>query len=159
MSKLPTVTYSEQLQDIVRDYRAEKNPWPATSRQIAGWALHTGRWAPSPATLVKQCAEDIARAMREEYFVDPQGRSVRTKHAARVQRDGQQLVLWEDIRTGSPMHMQIAFQQRRQQIVGDCRQLKTDVDSYNENSNPSGPIQMIFDFTDDLKELEILEAV
>jgi hypothetical protein len=31
--------------------------------------------------------------------------------------------------------MEIAFQQRRQQILGDCRQLKTDVDSYNDNYN------------------------
>jgi hypothetical protein len=50
--------------------------------------------------------------------------------------------------------MGIAFQQRRQQIVGDCRQLKSDVDSYNENRNPSSPIQMVFDFTLDLVELE-----
>ena len=38
-------------------------------------------------------------------------------------------------------------QQRRHQIVGDCRQLKMDVDSYNQNRTPDQPIQMIFDFT------------
>lgn len=51
-------------------------------------------------------------------------------------------------------HMGIAFQQRRQQILGDCRQLKTDVDSYNENYNSAEPLQMVFDFTDDLAEAE-----
>ena len=50
--------------------------------------------------------------------------------------------------------MQIAFQQRRRQIVGDCRQLKADVDSYNENSHPGQPIQMVFDFRNDLEELD-----
>ena len=50
--------------------------------------------------------------------------------------------------------MATAFQQRRQQILGDCRQLKIDVDSYNENRWPDEPIQMIFDFTLDLAELE-----
>lgn len=55
-----------------------------------------------------------------------------------------------DIRTADPHHMQIAFQQRRRLVVGDCRQLKTDVDSYNENAEPSLPIQMVFDFTADL---------
>ncbi|MCW2313608.1 hypothetical protein [Rhodoferax antarcticus] len=51
--------------------------------------------------------------------------------------------------------MSLAFQQRRHQIVGDCRQLKMDVDSYNDNRLPVQPIQMIFDFTFDLEELAL----
>jgi len=51
--------------------------------------------------------------------------------------------------------MEVAFQQRRNQIVADCLQLKKDVDSYNENRQPVSPIQMIFDFTEDLTELEL----
>jgi hypothetical protein len=48
--------------------------------------------------------------------------------------------------------MELAFRQRRIQIVGDCRQLKRDVDSYND-ANPKLPeIPMLFDFTDDLDE-------
>ena len=54
--------------------------------------------------------------------------------------------------------MAIAFQQRRQQIVGDCRQLKADTDSYNENNNTGKPIQMVIDFTDDLAELEAVQS-
>jgi hypothetical protein len=50
----------------------------------------------------------------------------------------------------------MAFQQRRQQIVMDCHQLKMDADSYNENYNKGKPIQMIFDFRLDLQELEII---
>jgi hypothetical protein len=37
-------------------------------------------------------------------------------------------------------------------------QLKNDVDSYNENRQPASLIQMIFDFTDDLTELELASA-
>ena len=92
--------------------------------------------------------------MREEYVTDPQGRRVRAKHVAIVDRAGEQLPLWADILTATREHMQIAFQQRRQQIVGDCRQLKADVDSYNENYNDALPIQMVFDFTEDVEELE-----
>jgi hypothetical protein len=54
--------------------------------------------------------------------------------------------------------METAFQQRRQQIVGDCHQLKVDVDSYNQNFNPGDAIQMVFDFRDDLAEVEVLES-
>lgn len=62
--------------------------------------------------------------------------------------------LWDDIRTASVDHMQLSFQQRRQQIVGDCHQLETDVDSFNDNSNPDRPIQTMFDFRADLAELK-----
>ena len=64
------------------------------------------------------------------------------------------MALWDDIRTAPREHMAIAFQQRRQQIVGDCGQLKADVDSYNENKIPQAPIKMVFDFTEDLMEIE-----
>lgn len=40
----------------------------------------------------------------------------------------------------------------------DCRQLRQDVDSYNENYNKSIPIQMVFDFTEDLEELDQEES-
>jgi hypothetical protein len=33
------------------------------------------------------------------------------------------------------------------------------VDSYNDNTNPAGAIQMIFDFTQDLAELDALDAL
>ena len=102
------------------------------------------------------CAEQLARAMREEYIHDPQGRIVRAKHAARV--SGKQTVLWGDIRTASREHMVIALQQRRHQVVGDCRQLKADTDSYNENNNPGKPIQLILDFTEDVAELETIKT-
>ena len=50
--------------------------------------------------------------------------------------------------------MQAAFQLRRHNIVGDCKHLKTDVDSYNENQNEGEPIQMPLNFTKDVLETE-----
>ncbi len=152
----PTVT--EQRQRIVRTYRDRGLPWPASMRQVASWALDEGLWEPARGTIVGQLAEELARAMREEFYTDPQGREVRTKHAARITTGGQQATLWDDIRTGDVRHFQITFQQRRQQIVGDCRQLKTDVDSYNENRDPDAPIQLVLDFTADVAEAEALDA-
>ena len=68
------------------------------------------------------------------------------------------MVLWDDIRTAPRNHMRISFQQRRQQIVGDCHQLKLDVDSFNENQSPVQPIQLSFDFTLDMEEQIALAA-
>jgi len=146
--------YTEQLQKIVRSYLDASQPWPATTKQIAAWAIRQGKWQPQPSALVNQCADQLARAMREEHFTDAHGRTIRVKHVARIERGGEQIALWADIRSASRSHMQIALQQRRQQIVGDCRQLKNDCDFYNENRNPGDPIQIVFDFTIDLEELE-----
>lgn len=92
--------------------------------------------------------------MREEYIVDPQGRRVRAKHAARVGKGAEQKSLWDDIRTAPRPFLAAAFAQRRGGILGDCLQLKTDVDSFNKNRSTEEPIQMSWDFTEDLREIE-----
>lgn len=148
------MSYDDQMREIANKYYGAGNG-PATSREIAAWAIHNGLWHPQPSTLVNQCAEELSRAMREEHVTDAQGRSVRSKHVARIKGpDGQTRFEWADIRTAPPAFMRTSLQQRRQQIVGDCRQLKVDVDSYNENAKPERPIQIVFDFTRDLEELE-----
>src|SRR5262245_17746049 len=133
-------TYAEQMQAIVTKYIESGESWPASTHEIAGWAIRTRRWEAPHASMVDMCADKLARAMREEYITDPQGRRVRSKHAARVKRQGQQITLWADIRNADRRHMEVAFQQRRQQIVGDCAQLKRDVDSYNDNRSQANPI-------------------
>lgn len=144
---------SEYLQEIYRLYAEVGQRVPASSHDIAAWAIANRLWAPKPADVVKQCAEELSRAFREEYNTDRFGRRVRSKHAVRVQKDGRQLVMWADMETASPSHMQMAFQQRRRQIVGDCLQLKTDVDSYNDANPNIRPVQLIPDFTDDVNEI------
>lgn len=159
-TKLLGRTYNEQLRDIMERYRESGQEWPATAREIAEWAIANGYYTAHKSKLIAKAAEEFATAMREEHHTDPQGRRVRTLHAARVTRrlaDGtrQQMMLWNDIRTADTKFMERAFQLRRRQIVGDCRQLKNDLDSYNDNrTETQKQIQMEFDFTEDLRELE-----
>lgn len=150
--------YNKQMQKIVDEYRNAGEAWPASTKAIAAWAITTGRWTLPDAAAIRKCAEDLATAMREEYTTDRRGRRVRLLHPASSYRDGQQMVLWDDIRTAPRRHMQVSFQQRRQNIVGDCRQLKTDADSYNDAHAHEDPIQIVFDFSMDLAELEAAAA-
>jgi len=145
-------TYKDQLQRIVREYQDASQTWPATTHEIAAWAIRKGKWEAQPSSLIDQCAAQLARAMREEYIRDAQGRTVRAKHCARHEVNGHQLMFWFDIRTANRDQMVMAFQQRRQQVLGDCRQLKLDVESYNENRSPAEPIPMVLDFELDLEE-------
>lgn len=119
--------------------------------EVAAWALREGRWEPAASNAVKQCAHELARAARDEYYTDPQGRRVRKKHAARQN----QMALWADTETAPPDYMRLSLQQRRMYIVGDCKQVKTDLDSYNDNNAHGAEIQMTSDFTDDLHELDM----
>jgi hypothetical protein len=150
----------EHRQDIVRRYREAHHNRPAEAIEMADWALRNDLWKPKPVDLRKQLAEELSRAMSEEFFTDPQRRRVRAKHVARVDVGGKQKNLWVDLRDKNPASAKlkiVSLQNRRQQIVGDCKQLKTDVDSFNENYNYTNlePFQLILDFTDDVAEAEI----
>lgn len=147
-------TYTRQMQTIVEDYRAAGEPWPATALAMADWAVRTGRWKLPGTYAVKKCAEDLADAMREEYVTDKKGRRVRVKHAARVYRNGEQFVLWHDMRDATRAQMEVSFQQRRQQVVNDCVQLKADVDHFNEAHPGEEAIQLVLDFAMDVAEIE-----
>lgn len=152
-------TYMKQMQKIVDDYRREKQPWPASTNDIAAWAIRTGRWELPASAAVRRCAEDLADAMRGEYVTDKKGRRVRRLHpAVRRMLDGKQLTLWDDIRTAPRAHMQMSFQQRRVGIIGDCKQLKMDLDSYNDAHPEEEPLQSCFNFEMDLAEIEAAEA-
>ncbi len=77
-------TYYEQLQGLANRFFEETGAIRATKTEIAAWMVREGLWQPSPELILNKAAEDLARAMREDYYVDPQGRHVRAKHAARV---------------------------------------------------------------------------
>lgn len=144
--------YMEQVQKIANEYMESGQPWPASKVDIARWAISTGRWKAQPEHLVAQCAEEIGQAMTGEHYTDPQGRSVRAKHAARVRREGKTTWLWDDHRTMNRRHAAVSFSLRRTQMVGECKQLKNDVDSFNENRSAANPIQVSFNFTRDLED-------
>lgn len=145
------------LQEIVRKYIAGGHPLPASPKDIARWAINNKYWAPKPEAIVKQCADEIARAMAAEYFSDAQGRRIRAKHAVVFPEGPKQYALWDDIRTAEHKHIETALQQRRHHILNECKQLKNDVDYYNENRDPPRPIQMVFDFTLDLEEMALAQ--
>ena len=54
-------------------------------------------------------------------------------------------------------HMEKAFAQRRELIVGENFQLKVDIDVYNEfNAGKNPAIQLVLDYRDDVAEGEQL---
>jgi hypothetical protein len=150
------MNYNEQMQAIWRKYEKAGMPTPASARDVAAWAIEKGLWKPEPYDIVTKCAEDLAVALRAEYRTDKYGRRYRSKHAVRLIVSGKQFTLWADIDSAPRHHMEIAFGQRRRQIIADCHQLKTDVDCYNGAHPQDKPIQLVLDFTVDVQEIEVL---
>jgi hypothetical protein len=151
----------EQHKDLVEQYRRAFKNKPFKSIDVVKWGIKNGLINLRPIDPELMLAEEISLAMHEDYITDPQGRRVRAKHAARYEVNGKQETFWVDIRDKNPgtrRHMQIAFQNRRQQIVGECVQLKLDLDSYNQNWNTGTAIQGCFDFTDDLADRGLAET-
>ena len=107
-------------------------------------------------TIIDAIAADIAQVFREEYRTDKHGRRYRAKHAATHKKGNKTLSLWADLDDPNVPHGHFvrSFGQRRQQIVGDCLQLKTDVDVYNDKRDLAEPIQVPLDFTLDVAELQ-----
>ena len=155
MSRTFGMRYTTAMLDIVRQYVEQGGSEPIDLDALARFAINEGLWSKSGSKMLQLCKRDLSRALREQYHTDPQGRQVRTYHAAK-NRDtsGRQQVFWADMRSAPVEHMELAFQQRRSQIVGDCTQLKRDVESYNDNNRYGAYCQLILDFTDDVAERE-----
>ena len=149
--------YTNQVKDYVERYKTETgNDGLLDPHEVAAWALHNGLHKPNPKTIIDAIAADIAQVWREEYRTDKHGRRYRAKHAATHKKGNKTLSLWADLDDPEAPHNHVvrSFAQRRQQIVGDCLQLKTDVDVYNDKREPDEPIQVPLDFTLDVAELQ-----
>jgi hypothetical protein len=99
----------------------------------------------------------MAQALRSEYGTDADGRRFRVNHAVRVTKAGVQYTFWAAMGFAPHDHMERAFGQRRDSIVGDCLQLKTDIDVYNDmTAGKYEKVQLVLDFTDDISEREAM---
>jgi hypothetical protein len=151
--------YSEQLQKIWRDYEEAHGYIPASAREAVKWGASNGMIEVPTIDPFDKLAEDMAKAMREEYGTDANGRRYRKNHAVRVTKGGVQYTMWAIMGNAPRAHMHKAFIQRREQIVSDCVQLATDVMVYNDLNNGVEPIQMVFNFEDDVSERMLVDGL
>jgi len=150
--------YANQVKDYIERYQAERGGSGLIDpHAVAEWAYQRGLHKPSIRTVVDAIATDIAQYFREEYRTDENGQRYRAKHAVRSKSGDKSMSLWADMDDDrAPRdHFVRSFAQRRQQIVGDCFQLKTDVDVYNAKDSSQKPIQVPLDFTYDVEELQL----
>lgn len=153
-------TYNEQLRRIHKQYIAAGGRLPVRLDDLYDFACTNGLWLPQPSDARKKFCKEMSRALREDYFTDDKGRTVRRNLAAlhtETDENGKKVrkSLWDDIDTAPRPHIENAFRVRRGQIVGDCQQLKNDADHRTEVRSDEAPHRLLFDFTDDLAEADL----
>jgi hypothetical protein len=136
---------------IVKQFEREHQRKPFDLHEVYSWATAKGLWFPPHDLAERKFVEEVASALREEYITGDDGNRVRYYHAVTQGRQG---TLWANVDTGPKDHLLEGYKQRRQQSLGDCRQLKIDVDYANKKRFQDEPILMSFNFDLDLAEEE-----
>lgn len=153
-------TKNERLQRIWHHYDAKEEHRPTGTREAVRWAVKEGLIELPEYDPYDLLAAEMSNALRDEYKTDEKGRRYRVNHAVRVTKGGVQQTFWGVMGFAPHDHMERAFTQRREQIVGDNLQLKTDVDVYNDLNRGKRPeIQLVLDYTDDVAERQALMSV
>ena len=153
-------TKNERLQQVWHHYDNRQEHKPSSTRQAVEWAIKDGLLDVPDIDPCDVLAGEMSQALREEYQTDERGRRYRVNHAVRVSKGGVQYTFWGMMGFAPHEHMERAFAQRRDQVVDDLTQLKTDVDVYNDmtrGKNP--PIQLELDLTYDVAEREELQRM
>lgn len=153
-------TKEERLQQVWHHYDADHGHQPTSTREAVHWAVSEGLLELPEVDPYEVLAAQMSQALRDEYETDSQGRRYRVNHAVRISKGGVQLTFWGMMGFASHDHMEKAFAQRRDQIIGDNLQLKTDVDVYNDLNRGKRPaIQLVLDYTEDVAERQELQKI
>lgn len=147
-------TNKERLQSAWHRFEEEHEHAPTGTRAVVHWAVSQGLLELPDIDPYEVLAGHMANALREEYRTDLRGRRYRVNHARRITKGGVQHTLWGQLGYSPHEHMEKSFGQRREQIVGDCVQLRTDVEAYNDLSKEKNgqKILLVLDFTEDVEE-------
>lgn len=149
-------TKSEKLQTAWHRYETIRRHTPTGTMDAVRWAVHEGLLELPKIDPYEILAGQMASALRDEMATNAKGQRYRVNHAVRIMKGGVQTTIWAVMGYAPHEHMERAFTQRREQIVGDCVQLKIDVDTYNaKRPNSTAEIQFVLDFTDDVAEREL----
>ena len=151
---------TEKILKAWHEYDARSDHKPTSMRQAAEWAVADGLLELPEVDPYDVLAEKMSNVVRAETKTDPLGRRYRVNHAVRVTRSGVQYTFWGVMGFTPIGHMHKSFAWRRNQIVDDSFQLKTDVDVFNDLvEDKRHQFQLILNFTDDVVEREEIERI
>jgi hypothetical protein len=147
-------SYNRRLLELIDRYIKESGEDNPDYHYVAAWAHRKGLLAPRQRDVVRQIAQDLARASNQDYITNEKGEPVRHRLSYKETRGDKQLRFWFKMEGGTPEKMRLNASDRRNGAVMDVLQIVRDLNYFNENYNPGDPIQMDFDFTKDIADHE-----
>lgn len=148
-------TQSEHMQQLWKQYETEHDHLPTGTRPVVEWAVRAGKLKLPTVDPMDLLAKQMSKALREEFDTDEKGRRFRVNHSIRIMENGVQQTFWGIMGFASRDFMEKTFTQRREGVINDCVQLKTDVDVYNDRNPHEEAIQIVLDFTEDVAERQV----
>lgn len=153
-------TYKENMLRIWEQYQEAVSADPTDLRDMGAWARSKGLWAPRPVDIDASFARDMAEVLREQVRTDKDGRKYRAFIPAREKgKDGLPLFKWADIDVAPRSHVEKGIQGERRQIANDCFALAMKVDHYNATHPGEEPLQVPFNFEEDIEEMKIAKGI
>lgn len=153
-------TYKENMLRIWEQYQDAVSADPTDLRDMGAWARSKGLWAPRPVDIDASFARDMAEVLREQVRTDKDGRKYRAFIPAREKgKDGLPLFKWADIDVAPRGHVEKGIQGERRQIANDCFALAMKVDHYNAIHPGEEPLQVPFNFEEDIEEMKIAKGI
>jgi hypothetical protein len=158
--ELAMASMTERILKVWHEYDSKKDHQPTSMRQVAEWAVADGLLELPEVDRYDVLAEKMSNVVRAEAKTDPQGRRYRVNHAVRVTKSGVQHTFWGVMGFAPIGHMHKSLAWRRNQVVDDLFQLKTDVDVFNDLVDEQRHrFQLVLNFTDDVAEREEIERM
>jgi hypothetical protein len=151
-SPRPLSPMTKQLLQIADDYRSETGLNEIDPLALAAWAQANNRADLPRQSVIRTLARAFSRAMREDYIEDDQGEPVRNRHAYKKGDGPKQQVMWFLMEEATPEKMRLSAGWRRRGIQAGCFQLDRDLDYFNKNYNLGEPLEVSYDFSQDVAE-------
>jgi hypothetical protein len=151
---------TERMQKAWHKYDSKNDHKPTTMRQAAEWAVADGLLELPDVDPYDVLAEKMSNAVRSETRTDRLGRRYRVNHAVRVTKSGVQYTFWGMLGFTPVTHMHKSLGQRRNMVIDDLFQLKTDADVFNDTVDEKRQqFELELNFTNDIAEREEIERM
>jgi hypothetical protein len=145
---------------IWEQYHEQVSPDPTDLRDVGAWARSKGLWAPRPIDVDTSFARDMADVLRKQVRIDKDGRKYRAFIPAKSRGgDGLPLFKWADIDVAPRSHVEKGVQGERRQIANDCFALAMKIEHYNATHPNEDPLQIPFNFEEDIEEMKIAKGL
>lgn len=145
--------YNKQvMRRLVEPFQAATGLTEFSLEDVASWAIQNDLWQPPLKSQIALLREELSAAVRSDRK-DYDGRKVRQYHCVeRPLGNGYVQMVWAHIDVATPSFMEQSFARRRRNLADRSYQLHSDIVYWNEQKNPAEPVEMLFDFRDDIAD-------